>query len=81
MTKIKILTFVFAFALVLAPAVALPMSSGCADCAYDSTTDETACVSDGSYWANCSGGRYCEPDAYGHIHCYAACFGQRCLWT
>ena len=81
MTKIKILTFVFAFVIVLAPAVALPMSNGCADCAYDPTTDETASVSNGSYWANCSGGRYCEPDAYGDMNCYAACFGQRCLWT
>jgi len=81
MTKAKIIAFLFAFAIVLAPTVALPMSSGCADCVYDSTTDQTSCVSDGSYWANCSGGRYCERDAYGHMNCYAACFGQRCLWT
>ena len=81
MTKAKTLTLVFAFAIVLSPTIALPLSGGCGDCAYDPTTDETECIADGTNWANCSAGRYCERDEMGHMHCYAICFGQRCLWT
>jgi hypothetical protein len=81
MTKAKILALIFALAMILSPALGLALSGGCGDCVYDSSIDQTECVADGSYWANCSAGRYCEPDANGHLHCYATCFGQRCLWT
>lgn len=81
MPRLRLLPLLLALSIILTPTIALPLSNGCGDCNYDPTIDQTDCSSDGTNWANCTAGTYCERDANGHMHCYATCFGQRCLWT